>query len=59
MTVMTMPKFINSKYFVGEQNNWHLLPSAPEELKKEFKEWITAYNNVSYKEKMDNSNAND
>ena len=28
--------FVNSEYFVPEQDNWHLKEGAPEEIKKEF-----------------------
>ena len=34
------PSFIDSEYFVMEFGNWHLLPGAPEELVKEFKEYM-------------------
>jgi hypothetical protein len=34
------PKFIDSPYFVPEQDNWHLLPGAPESVQQEFDEFI-------------------
>lgn len=34
------PDFINSPYFVPEQDNWHLLPDAPCEVKKEFDKFM-------------------
>ncbi len=33
------PKFVDSPYFVAEEDNWHLLPGAPEEVQKEFDEF--------------------
>lgn len=32
--------FVNSGYFVPEQDNWHLKEGAPEEIKKEFEEYM-------------------
>jgi SH3-like domain-containing protein len=37
---MIRPKFIDSPYFVPEFDNWHLKPGAPEEVVKEFDEWM-------------------
>lgn len=37
---MPMPKFFTSEYFVPETDNWHLKDDAPEELKKEFEEFM-------------------
>lgn len=34
------PNFIDSEFFVGEVNNWHLKPDAPEDVKKEFLEFM-------------------
>lgn len=34
------PKFMDSPYFVPEPNNWHLKEGAPEEVQKEFKEFM-------------------
>jgi hypothetical protein len=34
------PEFIESEYFVAEFGNWHLLPGAPEEVVKEFEEYM-------------------
>lgn len=44
MTTMTRPKFMDSPYFVLEFGNWHLKPGAPEDVVKEFNEWMAAYN---------------
>lgn len=38
------PKFINSPCFVEEPDNWHLKPGAPEEVQKEFDEFMEKYN---------------
>jgi hypothetical protein len=35
-----MPSFWNSPYFVADVDNWHLTEDAPEELKKEFEEYM-------------------
>lgn len=35
-----MPSFWNSPYFVPEPDNWHLTDDAPEELQKEFAEYM-------------------
>ena len=34
------PKFYDSPYFVDEPGNWHLKPGAPEEVVKEFNEYM-------------------
>ena len=34
------PKFIDSKYFVDEPDNWHLKPGAPVDVQKEFDAWM-------------------
>lgn len=34
------PSFWDSEYFVPEPDNWHLKDDAPEELKKEFDEYM-------------------
>jgi len=34
------PSFLDSPYFVAEPGNWHLLPGAPEEVVKEFEEYM-------------------
>lgn len=34
------PKFLDSPYFVDEMDNWHLKEGAPEEVKKEFEEYM-------------------
>ena len=35
-----MPKFFESEFFVPEVDNWHLKEDAPEEVRKEFEEWM-------------------
>lgn len=35
-----MPKFFESPYFVDEPGNWHLKSGAPEDVKKEFDEYM-------------------
>lgn len=35
-----VPKFYDSPYFVDEPGNWHLKPGAPEEVVKEFNEYM-------------------
>lgn len=37
---VTKPKFVDSPYFVPEDGNWHLEEGAPEEVKKEFEEYM-------------------
>jgi hypothetical protein len=39
-----MPEFMNSPFFVEEPDNWHLKPGAPEEVVKEFEEFMKALN---------------
>lgn len=34
------PNFIDSPYFVAEEDNWHLKPNAPAEVVAEFEEWM-------------------
>ena len=34
------PDFVDSPYFVGEEDNWHLKEGAPEEVRKEFEEFM-------------------
>ena len=34
------PKFVDSPYFVDEENNWHLKDGAPEDVKQEFEEYM-------------------
>ena len=34
------PKFIDSPFFVDEPGNWHLKPGAPDEVVKEFQEFM-------------------
>lgn len=35
-----MPKFFDSEWFVAEPDNWHLKEGAPEEIVKEFEEYM-------------------
>lgn len=39
---MSTPKlsFVDSPYFVAEDENWHLKEGAPEEVVKEFEEYM-------------------
>lgn len=37
------PTFINSPYFVSEQDNWHLKPGAPKEVQEEFNAFMEKY----------------
>ena len=37
------PKFIDSPYFVMEENNWYIKDDAPEDVKKEFNEFMEYY----------------
>lgn len=37
---MPMPEFFTSPYFVCEVDNWHLKPGAPDDIKKEFEEYM-------------------
>ena len=39
-----MPNFMDSPYFVDEPGNWHLKPGAPEDVKKEFAEFMELLN---------------
>lgn len=34
------PKFLDSPYFIKEENNWHLQDGAPEQVRKEFEEYM-------------------
>jgi hypothetical protein len=36
----TKPSFFDSPYFVEEYGNWHLTDDAPDELKKEFENYM-------------------
>ena len=42
MSVMK-PNFVDSPYFVPEEDNWHLKPGAPPEVVKEFEEFMSEY----------------
>lgn len=42
------PNFIDSLYFVGEPDNWHLKPGAPKEVIKEFKSFMREYNQMPF-----------
>lgn len=39
---MLMPAFFTSPYFVMETDNWHLKDGAPEEVQKEFDEFMSS-----------------
>jgi hypothetical protein len=34
------PGFMKSEYFIAEPGNWHLKPGAPEEVRREFEEFM-------------------
>lgn len=34
------PDFFDSPYFVDDEDNWHLEPGAPEEIVREFNEYM-------------------
>lgn len=38
-----MPMFIDSPYFVMEEDNWHLKEGAPKEVRDEFEEFMKEY----------------
>jgi len=44
--MMAKPYFMDSPYFVPEPDNWHLKPDAPEDVKKEFEEYMKSYNEI-------------
>ncbi|MCL2139359.1 MAG: hypothetical protein FWH41_07495 [Treponema sp.] len=37
------PGFYDSPFLVKEMDNWHLKPDAPEDLKKEFEEYMSDF----------------
>lgn len=37
---ISKPKFADSPYFVPEDGNWHLTEDAPEDVKREFEEYM-------------------
>lgn len=41
-----LPKFINSPYLIIDEKGWRLKKDAPEELKKEFKEFMNEINSM-------------
>lgn len=42
MSVMR-PKFVDSPYFVPEEDNWHLKDGAPGDIKAEFEQFMSEY----------------
>lgn len=40
MMDISRPSFVDSPYFVGEVDNWHLKEGAPEAVVKEFEEYM-------------------
>lgn len=40
---VSKPKFVDSPYFVDEEDNWHLKEGAPPEVVKEFNEFMQYY----------------
>lgn len=43
------PNFMDSPYFVMEEDNWHLKDGAPAEVVKEFNEYMNTDENKSIK----------
>lgn len=43
---ISKPKFTDSPYFVPEENNWHLKDGAPEDIKREFEEYMEYENEL-------------
>ena len=35
-----MPDFVDSEWFVMEEDNWHLKEGAPPEIVEEFNKWM-------------------
>lgn len=48
-----MPSFWNSPYFVPEPDNWHLKEGAPEEIKKEFEEYMREDTETAKKQRIE------
>lgn len=48
MSVMR-PKFIDSPFFMAEEDNWHLLPGAPKEVVEEFEEYMKEHRRAEEK----------
>lgn len=42
--IIEAPNFINSKYLIIDEKGWRLKEGAPEELKREFKEFMQLVN---------------
>jgi len=42
-------KFVDSPYFVDEDENWHLRDDAPEDVKREFEEYMQYSNECEEK----------
>ena len=40
LMIQRIPSFIDSPYFVEEPFNWHLTEDAPDDIKKEFEEYM-------------------
>lgn len=47
--MMPMPSFYTSPYFVNEPDNWHLTDDAPEDVRKEFEEYMSMAKQDNYK----------
>ena len=45
------PKFMDSPYFVMEEDNWHLKPGAPADVIREFNEFMEDLNYYDKTEK--------
>lgn len=48
--MIEVPSFINSPYLIIDEKGWRLKEDAPEELKKEFEEYMDMINNSHVKE---------
>lgn len=43
------PKFTDSPYFVPEDGNWHLKEGAPDDVRREFEEFMEYYKKLEEK----------
>lgn len=46
MIFAKQPGFLDSEYFVMEDENWHLLPGAPAEVVNEFNAFMKNYKEI-------------
>ena len=47
------PDFIDSPFFVMDYGNWHLKPGAPDEVVKEFNEYMAELNKQDQDDEKD------